>query len=245
MSRSWARTSGATAADWTGWILGLGDREPERARLGESLDDGRCERAAADLDEQPVEVEVLPVERLGELVAERQAALDGEAVLVALAGERDGAGVDRRVQAARRSGRPGSPGRRSQTVTWAPSSLRRPTTAGCASGGMKTSRSRPAAAATTAAASAAFPQLAMARRDAGRRPAGDGVGDLELEQRAHQVAGLVRAADIAGLVLDEDAAVVREAERLPSSTWRGNGVTRNPTPSVAATAASRRSTSAT
>ena len=100
---------------------------------------------------------------------------------------------------------------------------------------MKTWSGRPAARATTAAARAAFPQLAIARgraspeRRRGRAPwrsrrrpqrvASGRVGvrrqsrrrahrrlHVQLEERAEQVACLVRSGHVAGLVLDPDAA---------------------------------------
>ena len=74
---------------------------------------------------------------------------------------------------------------------------------------MNTSNRRPAARATTAAARAAFPQLAIASGDVGAR---GGPADLELEQRPEEMAGLVRPGHVAGLVLDPDAAGVRQPE---------------------------------
>ena len=61
----------------------------------------------------------------------------------------------------------------------------------------------PAARASTAAARAALPQLAIAR--SGRAFAvgqPEPLGDLEVEQHAHEVPSLVRPRDVAGLVLD-------------------------------------------
>ena len=87
----------------------VGGGRAELPRLASPWMHGRRQRAPADLDERawsrrpPRD----PRSRVGELVAEGHAALDGEAVLVALAGERDGPGVDRRPQPMVRSGRPG------------------------------------------------------------------------------------------------------------------------------------------
>ena len=82
-----------------------------------------------------------------------------------------------------------------------------------ASTGTNTRRRRPPAAATTAAARAALPQLAMARSGPA---AGTGqpqaLGDLEVQEHTHKVPALVRAGDIAGLVLDPDPAAALEAE---------------------------------
>ena len=68
---------------------GLPVDRAERAGLGEGLRDGRGERPAADLHDDPVQRPALPGQLRDHLEPERLAALDGQAVLVALAGERD------------------------------------------------------------------------------------------------------------------------------------------------------------
>ena len=68
-------------------------------------------------------------------------------------------------------------------------------------------------------------------------------GHLEVEEHAHQVPPLVRAGDVAGLVLDPHPAVpVNPSRRGELRRCRANGVAAKPWPSTAATAASRRST---
>ena len=95
----------------------------------------------------------------------------------------------------------------------------------------------PPARATTAAASAALPQLAIARS---RRAAGSASPSRSAtssqSRTPEQVARLVRAGDVAGLVLDPDAAAPREAEPVAQRRARGaNGVAAKPWPSTAAT----------
>ena len=79
---------------------------------------------------------------------------------------------------------------------------------------MNTSSGQSAARAITAAASAALPQEAIASRRA-RKPAAGGqladFQDAQVEHHPHEVAPLVRAGDVAGLVLDPQAPL--EAER--------------------------------
>ena len=144
---------------------------PEGLRLGEALDDGRRERAATDLDEDAVEAAIRPPASCGgELPAERLAALDGEAVLVALAGERDRPRGDGRAQTRDRRVA-GHASRTRADLTCAPSSAearddgrigrRRDEDVEGSAGGR----------ATTAAARAALPQLAIASgRPPGTRP---------------------------------------------------------------------------
>ena len=100
-------------------------------------------------------------------------------------------------------------------------------------------RRRPPARATTAAASAALPQLAMARSG---RSAGLGQPEpfrhLEVQQHAHEMAPFVGPGDIAGLVLDPHPAGRAEARAdRTSSSLRANGVAEEPWPSTSATAA--------
>ena len=148
-----------------------------------------------------------------ELLAERLAALDREPVQVALARERERSLVERLQQPAVRSGRPAPPSR-GQTVTRAPSSSRRASTTGSASTGTKT---RSVAAAGRCDDGRGERGVAAARdRELGapgRVGEPEPLRDLEVEQHAEEVPGLVRAGDVAGLVLDPDAA---RARRSPS-----------------------------
>ncbi len=89
-----ARLSGQAPSVCTVSIRGERVEEAEGTCLGERLADGARERAAADLHDDPVELE--PAR--SELPAERLAALDGQAVEVALAGERDRAVGERRLE---------------------------------------------------------------------------------------------------------------------------------------------------
>ena len=85
----------------------------------------------------------------------------------------------------------------------------------------RTPRSRRSAArATTAAASAALPQLAMAsgRSVAANRPVRSSTSSSR--QDAHQVAGLVRARHVAGLVLHPDR---RRSDRSRAASRQGGG----------------------
>ncbi len=94
---------------------------------------------------------------------------------------------------------------------------------------MKTSRWRSAARATTAAASAALPHEAIARGAGAASAAGAGRAasrllHAELQERPEEVARLVRAGHVAGLVLDPDAAAGGEPQGVgerPAAGERG------------------------
>ena len=147
---------------------GHGRKCAEGDRLFEPVDAGARERAAADLDDQAVE---RGRRRRRAPSASVCAALDREAVQVALAGERERAGRERLRGARRTVGSPVSPGSRGHVVDDGAERRRGARArAGSASAGTKTWSVRSAGAATTAAASAALPQLAIAS-GAPRRPA--------------------------------------------------------------------------
>ena len=148
-----------------------------------------------------------------ELPAERLAALDGEPVQVALAGERERALGERLEEPVHGRVAGDALARAGRRSTSAPSCSSRSSTARLGVDRDEHAQTAPPAAATTAAASAALPQLAIARsRRSARALRPSSLGDLELEQDAEQVPRLVRAGDVAGLVLDPDAAGSREAE---------------------------------
>ena len=186
-----------------GW---RGDRT-ERGRLAQRRGAGARERAAADLDDEVVDGRAGRGELGGDLVAERLSALDGEPVQVPLAREGNRARVDlleepvhRRIAGLARRPRAGGDDR---------PELLEP----CEHGRLGIDRNEDA-------------QRALARRgDDGGREGGvaaardreigsaRGIGqpeplrDLEIEQHAEEMPGLVRARDVPGLVLDPDAAV--------------------------------------
>ena len=142
----------------------------------------------------------------------------------------NGARRPRSPRAARgRSGRRRRPASRGQTVT-SRAELLEPRQHGRVGVGRDEDLRAPARPPRrrTAAASAAFPQLAIARSRRSRRIGQpEALGDLELEQHAEEVAGLVRARDVPGLVLDPDAARrAQKPSRSLSSSLRANGVTR-------------------
>ncbi len=169
---------------------------------------GARERAAADLDDEPVEA----ARRRGSwahLLAERLAALDREPVDVALAGERQRAGGERGAEARATRGVACAPGRaradrdaRAELLADAPSrpGRRRRGTKTCsvrpAGRGDDRGRERGVAAARDREVAAGAPESARPRRSATSSWSSD----------AEQVARLVRARDVPGLVLHPDAA---------------------------------------
>ena len=96
-----ARFNGHAPSVWTVSIVGSASSAPSETASWSAVDARAGERAAADLDDEPVERDAGG----DELPAERLAALDGEPVQVALAGERQRAGRERLVEARGRSGR--------------------------------------------------------------------------------------------------------------------------------------------
>ena len=214
-------------------------------RVSQRLVAGARERAAADLHDRPVDASTPAAS--GELVAEGRAAFDREAVEVPLAGERQRPGGDRLREAEVRSGRRARRPSRSQTSTSAPSSSSRATTTGSASAGTKTRSRRPAGRGDARRRRARRCRSLRSRGRASRR-----IGQpsrsahLELEQDVEQMAGLVRAGDVAGLVLDPDAALRREKPSAVAElvARAANGVATKPCPSTAATRSSSARTSA-
>ena len=157
-----------------------------------------------------------------ELPAERLAALDGEAVLGALAGEAGSAPSAMDACIARTLGSPLRPGSRWHTVTRAPRWLRRSITAGSA----PAARTR----AASAPPPAPRPPPRAPRCRSSRWPAADrralpppahrsprATGQLQRD--AHQVARLVGTGHVAGLVLDPHAA--RAVQPHPAAQRRG------------------------
>ena len=202
---------------------------------GEGL--GGCERPATDLDDEPIEGHAVVGELVDELPAERRAALDDEPVLVALAGERHGAVLDRRLE---REVRMGSPAcarlRAGRRVTVAPRS-RQPVE----DGRLGVGRHEDEQVAPRGAGDDGRGQGRVAAAGDGQRPRrvepGDRLGHAQLEHDAHQVAGLVRAGDVAGLVLDPARRPAgRGRGARASAAARANGVVRKPWPSTAAIA---------
>ena len=210
-SRSNARCSGQAPSVWTVWIRGSRRSAPSATRLAQRAGcrrsrarrrrpgrrGGRARAGAASSGPAP---------------SRASAALDREAVQVALAGERQRARRERLEQAV--VGRvAGSPGSRGQTTTSRRAARSRSSTTGSASGGTKTrARARPPPRRRPPRARRCRSSRSRARAARRARPA-EPLGDLELEEHAEQVPGLVRAGDVAGLVLDPDAAAAEKPSR--------------------------------
>jgi hypothetical protein len=184
----------------------------QRARLAKSLCYGRRQRAAPDLDHDAVDAFARQLR--GHLVPEGHAALDGQAVLVPLAGERQravGEGSLERV-VGRVAGNAGvarghdqvglellEPGHHDRVGVRGDEHLQPPARSPGHDGGGQ--------------------RRVAARRD-GERPAdargrleqAGPFGHLEVDREAHEVPCLVRARHVAGLVLHPDAAVGLEPE---------------------------------
>ncbi len=159
-----------------------------------------------------------------------------------------------------------APGSRSHTVQAAPRAFRRSTTTGSASGGMKTSRWRSAARATTAAARAALPQEAIARgarstagcpavRSPAGCPAAGSAADVPPaidRWRASSTASSRSVPKRWRALCEPDTLPVSSLTQTPpaaekpraseSGPLRMNGVIPNPWPSTRATAVSSRCT---
>jgi hypothetical protein len=204
------------------------DGQAESPGLGQASPDGGGQGASAYLNEDPVEAGARRRERRGHLPAEGRAALDGRAVEVSLAGERHGAAGHRfeKAEVRRIAADPGpaladlearpqllQPGHDGGVGTGRDEHLER------APGG--TSHDRRGQGRVAAAGNGEG-------RGGGRASAGAarGLGHLQLQQRSHQVACLVRARDVPGLVLDPDPAAAREAE--PVAQLRGAEERRDP-----------------
>ena len=201
--------------------------EPER--------DPRCERPAADLDDDPVEGTAGRAQLVGDLPGQGRPALDREAVVRSLAGERDGAlgegllqpqvrGIARLAGSARADDDDGPElpqpvdrgGVRAGGDEHAQLALGCPGENGSGQGG-----------------------VAAARDGEGRSGIATGhrLGNPQLEQDPEQVACLVRARHVAGLVLDPDRTLrpqpggVRDPRRPderrdaePAAVHAGDGV---------------------
>ena len=207
-------------------LHGVEARQPradaQSHRLGERLDDGARQRTASHLNHDAVEGGDVLARRSSRTRASRRLRSSGRWRFPdSRTAARRSARLRETGDSTGRRARPDRAGRRS---VCAPSCARRSTTAGGASGGMKTCSARPAARATTAAASAALPQLAMASVGSGWADQADAFEHLQVDHDAHQVPGLVRAGHVAGLVLHPDAAVRGEpqtcAERRASREGR-------------------------
>ncbi len=176
---------------------------------GEGLRGGQ--RPATDLDDEPVEGHAPLGELVDHLPAQGCAALDDEAVLVALAGERDRTRVDGRSAAGhsldRRSGR--SPGTAPRPC--ASRSARRARIGVSASGRHEDQQPAPRRAGDDGGS-----QGGVAAAGDGQGPARvhglQRLGDAELEHDRHEVPRLVRAGHVARLVLDPDAARSGQAD---------------------------------
>ena len=182
-----------------------GDRAELRG-LAQAADAGAREGAAADLDHEPVERDAGG----GELPAERLAALDREPVQVALAGERErapGHGLEQAVvgRVAGDAGPAGAdldlcaqrlePGEHGGVRVGGDEDLQRP-----AAGRRDDRRGE------RGVAAGGDREVGPVVRQA------EPLGDLEPDQDAEEVARLVRAGDVARLVLDPDPAAGGEAE---------------------------------
>ena len=154
-------------------------------------------KAAAHLHHQVIERRPAGIEHLAH---QRLAAVDGQAVLVCPGSRR----AAPRPPAPRRKWRTQvalfARRSRGQATTWAPSWCSRASTAGSASGGTNTCSARRARA-STSGGQGRIAAAGDGQRRLGGRLGGRGVDHLQDQQDAHQVPGLVRAGDMAGLVL--------------------------------------------
>ncbi len=175
-------------------------------RLAEAVAAGAGERAAADLHDQPVD-------RLAggcDLPGERLAALDGEPVEVPLARERQRALCERLLEPlhggiAGNAGGAGADGdERAQLLE--PVQHERVGADRDEDAQRALARGRDDRRGERRVAAARDREVGPFRR------AAEPLGDFEIHEHAEQVAGLVRAGDVAGLVLDPDAARSGEAE---------------------------------
>jgi hypothetical protein len=204
--------------------------------FSQPLDHGTGQRAAPDLHEQPVQRGALLRQMGGKLVAERHPAFDGQAVLVALAGE--GQRSPEARLAACRSGRGWGPGgghvtgrttRELERVIRGIS--RRPFLAGNhvhiraqflqPGDDLRVAPRRNEHHERTIAGLRHHGRrqcCVAARGDRQVRFAGHGQPDtldyLQVDQQPHQVPGLVRAGDVAGLVLHPHATAGAQPEPL-------------------------------
>ena len=191
----------------------------DRPRTG--LHAGAGQRAAAHLHDEVVQRRRAAGEHL---VDQRLAAIDGQAVLVALAAERQRAGAPAPRESGARKGRRARPARAGRRR---PS--RRARAAARAPPARRPAARRPAARATRRAP--APPRPAPRCRSwrwpaAARRPA----RPREVQQDAHQVARLVRAGDVAGLVLDPqlEPGALAQRGRRGRTAWPGSRGRRPP-----------------
>ena len=191
---------------------GVRRRRRARARRG-SLDARARERAAADLDDQPVEVGP-PAEPA--TISQPSVSPPSMARPLRLPWQVNGSAPRPAPRASRRTvGSPATPGVRGQTATRAPSSLEplehrrvgvgRDEHARAALARRRRRRRRPA----PRCRSSRWP--GRGARPGRCRPSRSTTS--RCSEHAEQVPGLVRAGDVAGLVLDPDAAGRGEAER--------------------------------
>ncbi len=181
---------------------GHAGQHAEGHRLGETLCHRTPERAAADLDHDVVET-CLACQRGGDLVAEGLATFDREAVLVALAGKGKRAFGDRRLQAV--IGRVAGHAFYAGTNGDLGSERLQPVDHGGLGVGRDEHEEAPAAGGGDDGGRQGG---VAAAGDRERRRAALGhaeaVDDLQMDKEAEQVAGLVRAGDVACLVLHPD-----------------------------------------
>ena len=168
-------------------------------------------------------------ERVGDLVAERLAAFDREAVVGPLAGERDRALRDRLAAGGGRWGRPVSPSRRGTTWTAAPSSSSRRTTGSSAHVGHEHVEVPLGGARDDARGERRVPTARDREGPVASGDQPDALHHLQPDQHAHQVPRLVRAGDVAGLVLHPERAGSSRAgreRRAPRARRRASRGTR-------------------
>ncbi len=196
------------------WTRGRRATAPNCARLGEGLHTTAGQRAAPDLDDEVVQTSPGGPQVGHHLVGQGLPTLDGQAVLVALAGEGQGAGVDLLAQpdVGRVAGHAGRAGAGDHVGPQVAEALD--------DDGVGVDRDEHP--------QAPVPGGGHHRRGQGRVPAtgygqvravlatgeAQAFGDFEVEEHPHEVPALVRTGDIAGLVLDPHAPAAPEAEAL-------------------------------
>ena len=195
----------------------------EHGCLVEGLGAGARERAATDLHDEAVEGHAGRREVGGELVAERLAAFHREPVQVSLAGERERSLGDRLQEPvhgriARLPCDPRADGEVRPELLEPGENHR-----------IGVDRDEDAKRAPTRSGDDRRGERGIAATRDREVGAAGGVGqpellrDLEVEQHPEQVAGLVRPRDVPGLVLDPDAAPLREPEPLAQRIAAGEG----------------------
>jgi hypothetical protein len=184
----------------------------DRAQLGRLAQACRAragQGAAAHLDDDVVHGGAR--ELRGQLVGDGLAALDRQAVLVALTGERHGPGRKLAPQP-QVGGIPGHPRLARARHDVAAEAAQPGHEAGLRIDRDEDAKPAPARPGDHGRRERGVPAARDREVGAARGGQPEPLGDLEVDQQPHQVAGLVRTRDVTGLVLDPHPAARREAE---------------------------------